>query len=441
MRPSRLMGLALCLCLCLAAACAPKQPPVYRGPQEIRDLARFPQDLTRLLGSDRDRPILGADEADAALAAWNARFFCSWHMSKPSIAKKDVDLMLRRKGRGWKNGTEKWTTQEWQAMRANAQLSSWPNVNRPGITVRSADLREMPTSVPRFTEPTAVAADNPFDYFQYSALPVGMPVLLCQKSADGRWYYVETPLASGWVRARDLAETGADFMRAWEGAAKMAVVQENVDLGGGEKAGIGVVLPAAGVSAVMVPVKDGSGMARMEAREVLQGGVEFFPLAMTPAGVARLGNLMMGQRYGWGGMLGLRDCSAMTRDLMTPFGVWLPRNSQAQARAGERVSLKELPSAAARERMVLDRGVPFASLDPPTGPVTRDVGRWMGRPAILPARWGIRVDEPEGEDNRLIIGRVVVTSMTPGSELPTLTNKSTIGDRFHTLTILGGAAR
>ncbi len=438
MRLFPLTGLLCCL-LCFAA-CAPRQSPVYRGPQEVRDLARFPQDLTRFLGSDRDQAILSAAEADSALAKWNERFFGSWHMSQPSISKRDVDMFLKRKARGWKNGTEQWTTAEWMAMRSNALLKSWPNVNRPGITVRDADLREMPTMLPRFSDPTPVPADHPFDDFQYSRLPVGMPVLLCQKSADGRWYYVETSLVAGWVLATDLAETSEDFMRTWEAAARMAVVQENVDLGG-DRAGIGVVLPAAGASAVMVPVKGKNGMARMEVRTLPEGSVECFPLTMTPANVARLGNLMMNQKYGWGGMLGLRDCSSMTRDLMTPFGVWLPRNSQAQARAGERISLKDLPSAPAREKVVLDKGVPFASLVTLKDHVVLYVGRWMGRPAIMHDLWGIRVDEPEGEDNRLIIGRIVVTSMTPGSELPNLTNDTTIGDRFHTLTTLGGGDR
>ena len=33
-------------------------------------------------------------------------------------------------------------------------------------------------------------------------------------------------------------------------------------------------------------------------------------------------------------MFGDRDCSALTRELLTPFGIWLPRNSVAQARTG-----------------------------------------------------------------------------------------------------------
>ena len=53
--------------------------------------------------------------------------------------------------------------------------------------------------------------------------------------------------------------------------------------------------------------------------------------------------------------------------------------------------------------------------------------------------WGVAVDEPKGEDQRLVIGRVVVTSITPGRELPNLHDGRTIGDRMHTVTILGNA--
>ncbi|MDO5537111.1 MAG: SH3 domain-containing protein, partial [Desulfovibrionaceae bacterium] len=361
---------------------------------------------------------------------------------KPSVARKDVDLMLRRKARGWKNGSRQWEDREWKAMRAGANLKTWPNVNRPGITLRATDLREMPTHQGRYSKATPDPAANPFDNFQYSRLPVGMPVLLCHMSADKRWYYAETPFACGWIDAKDLAPVSDSFAGMWESFAMAAVVRENVVLGGlGQSAGIGVVLPMSGESAVMVPVKGADGQARMQSAEVAPGSIEPMPLAMTPAAAARLGNAMMGQKYGWGGMLNLRDCSAMTRDLLTPFGIWLPRNSQAQARRGERIPLSALPSAAAREREVLQSGVPFASLVTLKGHVVLYVGRWKGRAAILHDLWGIRVDEPEGEDDRLIVGRIVVTSMTPGRELPNLHNKSTIGDRFHTLTILGGSPR
>ena len=45
------------------------------------------------------------------------------------------------------------------------------------------------------------------------------------------------------------------------------------------------------------------------------------------------------QPYGYGGLYDNRDCSAMTRDLFAPFGLYLPRNSSEQARGGKVVPL------------------------------------------------------------------------------------------------------
>ncbi len=429
----------LLLCAALLAACArPSGPPVYKGRTEIADLRNFPQDLTSYLGRDREKPILSASEAQAALDRYRRSYFMSWHMAKPSVSRKEASLMLQRRARGWKNGSVRWQDHEWAAMRANADMAAWPNINLPGVVIRATDLREMPTHLPRFDKPAPDPREYPFDYFQYTRLPVGFPVLLCHVSADNRWYYVETSLASGWVDAEDLALAGAPFMAAWESASWAAIVREKTVLGDtGETADIGTVLPRAGQDAVMVPVRMDDGQAGMVRADLAQGSCEAMPLAMTPAAVARLGNAVMGQHYGWGGTLGLRDCSALTRDLMTPFGIWLPRNSQSQAKAGDRVSLGGM-TAGQREATVLAQGVPFASLLTLKGHVVLYVGPWKGRPAILHDFWGIRVDEPPGEDNRLILGRVVVTSLTPGQELPTLHNRSTIGDRFHSLTVLGG---
>ena len=216
----------------------------------------------------------------------------------------------------------------------------------------------MPTHTPRFTKPTPDPHEDPFDYFQYSRLPIGMPVLLCHISKDRRWYYVETPLASGWVDAKDLAPVSEPFMAMWKSTKPGAIVRENVQLGAGQTADIGVVLPMPGSDTVLVPVKGANGEATFARVQLVPGSVEPMPLRMTPANVARLGNQMIGQKYGWGGMFGLRDCSAMTRDLMAPFGVWLPRNSQAQARAGERISLQGM-NARQKEVTVREKGVPL----------------------------------------------------------------------------------
>ena len=430
-----------CLVLCLVlAGCAgkPAQPPVYTGRCEIADLRLFPQDLTAYVKKDASSPILSPAEQNAALEEFRSTLFGAWHMKKPSISRRDASLMLNRKARGWKNGSVRWQDREWKAMRSNARMQTYPNINRPGIVVTSTDLREMPTHLPRFTEPTPDPEENPFDYFQYSRLPVGLPVLLCHRSADKRWYYVETSIACGWVDAKDVAPVTQTFMESWEASPLAAIVQEHTVLGAtGRVADIGVILPAAGVNAVMVPVKDKSGLAVAMRANVAPGAVEAMPLPMTEANVARLGNAMVGQKYGWGGMLDLRDCSAMTRDLMAPFGIWLPRNSLSQARSGRRIMLDGM-SIKEKEKAILRDGVPFLTLVWLRGHIMLYVGPYKGRPAIFHNVWGVRTVEGASDNERFVIGRAVVSSITPGSELRNLYRTTTFGDRVNSITVLGG---
>ena len=262
-------------------------------------------------------------------------------------------------------------------------------------------------------------------------------MLICHRSQDGAWYYVETPLVSGWVDAKDVATVSPAFEASWEGSRLGAIVREHVSLNGSE-AYIGTVLPMVSTSSVYVPVAGSDGSASPRAVPVPDGTVNTMPIAMTPANFARLGNQILGQHYGWGGMLGLRDCSAMTRDLMTPFGIWLPRNSRSQGRVGYPTSLAGM-SSAEKEATLQRSGVPFATLVVMNGHVVLYIGTYEGRPAIMHDLWGIRVDEPADEDQRLIIGRAVITTLTPGAEVPNLHNGRTIGESFHTMTVLGNA--
>ena len=123
------------------------------------------------------------------------------------------------------------------------------------------------------------------------------------------------------------------------------------------------MLPLNGESAegglrVLVPLKGPDGMARSAEVVLAKGDAAPKPLPLTPGNVAMVGNVMMGQRYGWGGMFGDRDCSALTRELFTPFGLWLPRNSGAQARMGVVQPMEDL-SAKEKEALILSNGVPF----------------------------------------------------------------------------------
>ena len=312
---------ALCSLL-LLAACGGKQIPPRDGIPSphlgtIRDMRNFPQDLTVFAQqAGADTPLLDSQAQAEQDARFNRIFFGPWDMRKTSIRKRDVEIYFR-KAKGYKYGDVRWTQDEWDAMRANAGLKSFPNTAMYGITVRNADLREMPSHTPRFSEPTPDPRINPFDYFQYSLLPVGTPVFIAHTSRDGNWYYVETPVAAGWVDANDIGIVDEAFEASYKTGSYVAVLRDNVLLPGSlaGQVNIGTVLPLAPSQsdntrlAVLVPVKNGS-RANVITLTLAHEDAAIKPLPMTPAQVALIGNVMMGQRYGWGGMFGDRDCSA-----------------------------------------------------------------------------------------------------------------------------------
>ena len=131
-------------------------------------------------------------------------------------------------------------------------------------------------------------------------------------------------------------------------------------------------------------------------------------------------------------MFGDRDCSALTRELFTPFGIWLPRNSVAQARTGA-VNMLEGMTTEEKEEQILRNGVPFLSLVGMRGHIMLYVGKYNGRPAIFHNVWGVRTVEGSDTDGRFVIGRAVVTSITPGAELKNLYRTTTFADRLRTL--------
>ncbi len=442
--------LAIFLSLFLAVSCAPKKrlgtATSTHDTAIIADVREIPQNLETFASSYGKRKLLLSANAQQQLyESFQRIYFGPWQMSKTSIKRGDVAASFK-KARGYKENGTPWSQEEWDAMRQNANLAAYPAMAMGAITIRNTDLRELPTSLMRLSKPVANVKDDPFDYFQYSLLPPGTPLLAAHKTMDGNWYYVECPIAGGWVRAADVRLVDDSFKSAWLTGNYAALIRDNVPLANGigqssgAKGGIGTVLPvtsrAPGYVNVLVPVAGSGEFAHTAEISLPPQQATIMPMPITAGNVAKIGNVMLGQSYGWGGMFGDRDCSSMLRDLFTPFGLWLPRNSVAQARRGSVIPLEGY-DAKEKERIILADGVPFLSLLGMRGHITLYVGQWRGRPAIFHNVWGVRIIKDGDDNERHVIGKAVITSITPGIELENLYRPVTFVDRLRTLTRLG----
>lgn len=419
----RLILLALALSLAILCGCGGPRPG-------IADLQHYPQDLTVYLRPETAALPLVPPETHAALDAdYDARFFAPWHAPAATLTAAEVSWGVAAYGgeQGYGENLQPLSPQEWSGLVAAQRMETYPSLARPAITVRNTSFRVLPTQRPFFRSPARPGEGYPFDYFQNSAVWAGTPLLVTHRSADGAWFFAEAGFAYGWLPAADIGWAGTKFRSAYESGRYAAILADEVSLQDEtgrflSHAHIGALFPAVAGSdqdlSLLVPARDADGEAVIRRARVAAPQAALKPLPLTPAGLARIANAMLGQPYGWGGLLENRDCSATLRDLFTPFGLWLPRNSRAQATsAGTLLDLADMTPDRKRS-ILLEEGIPFYTLVWLPGHIGLYLGPEAagGEPLLLHNLWGVRTRSWAGREGRALVGRLAVTSLHPGEE-------------------------
>ncbi len=444
----------LCLGLCLAflTACSGKGykpgataiPKYGTGPDSpIADVQKLPQDLKAYASKVSSGALLSSAEQTAEVAKFKRLFYWPWKQTKAGYSKRTYTGLFGS-ARGY-DGVNRWTSSAWDNLKYNANIAAYPNVQRPAIILRQTSLREMPTMRPRYSRPTPNPGQSPFDYFQYATLPMGLPIYVTQISRDKQWYFIENTIAGGWVQARDVAYVDPAFMKRYQSLPLAALTKDRVQIRGskGQSLGhahIGAVFPqasAGGTFSVLVPTVGSGGMAKIATALISSADIVTIPMPITAMNVAGVGNVMMGQTYGWGGAYENRDCSSMLRDMFTPFGISMPRNSRGQYRSGYEMSVAGLDDASKLQTIVA-QSKPFKTMIWMPGHIGLYLGTVNGQPVMFHNVWGVRVNEGPGHDDRHIIGRAVVTTLEPGKELPNLYNDQTLIRRIGGISVLPG---
>jgi len=422
-RRVRLLLLVLALALASLCGCGGTRPG-------IADLQRYPQDLTAYLRPETADLSLVPQETHAALNAdYDARFFAPWHAPAATLTAAEVCWGVAAYGgeQGYGENLQPLSPQEWSGLVAAQRMETYPSLARPALTVRNTSFRVFPTRRPFFRSPARPGEGYPFDYFQNSAVWTGTPLLVTHRSADGAWFFAEAGFAYGWLPAEDIGWAGKKFLASYETGLYAAILADEVTLLDEmgrflTQAHIGAVFPAEAGSdqslSLLVPVREADGEAVIRRARVAGHLAELKPLPLTPAGLARIANAMLGQPYGWGGLLENRDCSATLRDLFTPFGLWLPRNSRAQATStGTLLDLADMQPERKRS-ILLKEGIPFYTLVWLPGHIGLYLGPDAagGEPLLLHNLWGVRTFSWTGREGRALVGRLAVTSLHPGEE-------------------------
>lgn len=447
----RLPAYALLLVLALSLGCArpstvapPVAPSAAKGPGEVEDIRVLPQDLNAYLDpATADRPLFSKEQTALRMEGFLQEWLKPWYQTKPGPQRRDVEKIFQayEKHPGFGPRGVRHDPGSASALLAGADLRGFPNNVRKAITVKNTSQRGMPTNEPRFLDPSQPGEGYPFDYLQHTSLPPATPILVIHASRDGSWLYTESALTHGWMPATDVAYVDENVMREFSSPRLAAVVRDNVQVAEiGQGVDIGAIFPLAGPvdsggMTVSVPVRGASGLAELRRVRLPAGTAVAMPMVMTPRNVAAVGNQMMRQPYGWGGLDDRRDCSALTHDLYVPFGVYLPRNSASQAAYGGSVPLGDMPGEQ-KEATIISQGIPFATLVWMQGHIMVYVGQYKGRPVIFHNMWGFHTFSESGRDGRLVIGRAVVTTLRAGEEVPAVGPSHILLNRVRSISIL-----
>jgi len=309
----------------------------------------------------------------------------------------------------------------------NMMLATFPNLQQPAVVTRTTNLRSFPCSNPSFSIPEEIPF---FDNWQESLLSPNEPVHVLHKSQDKAWNFVVTGSHTcGWVQRDAIAYATPEFIAQWKTGQYVTPLCDNVPVVGNilaPLARVGQLIPLAQQQnstdnySVLTVVTNLEGYAVVKVSTIFKKHTTVMPLLATPNNMARMANSLMGQPYGWGGTEGYRDCSAILKDLFVPFGIWLPRNSVAQLKAGTFVSLEGLKNDQ-KEKVIREQGIPFFSLVYMPGHIMLYLGEKEGKVYVYNNLWSLRTQSPTGTTEKAILGKVVIMPLELSKEYSNIT--------------------
>lgn len=292
------------------------------------------------------------------------------------------------------------------------------------IAIDNLDLRALPTAEPLFYNHNIVGEGYPFDNLQETAIFIGMPLYIIKESKDKIWSLVISSDAIGWVKTAGIIRVNESFIKKWLNAANNGLVAMTKEqaITDAKKTNYGVAyngntLPLLAETGddykVLIPIRGNRGYASTKEVILSKNYSVKMPMQLTPHNMIGIIKNQLGKPYGWGSQLFNYDCSAETKALFTPFGFYLPRNSQNQAEAGNKVAILDKLSSQERENYLIKNGHKFMTLVQIPGHILLYLGNYPNPDSkdheIVPLSyqniWGMRTP---ANDSRSVIGGAVI---------------------------------
>lgn len=352
---------------------------------------------------------------------FDENYYRPWSYTAASICTQDAQWPIRAFQGGYGSNLKPVDPQWLNEMSLQSNFQAYSTVNQYAMTTKWMNIRTFPTHKPLYRNPTLPGEGFPFDLLQNSSVGFNEPLFISHYSQDGGWAYVFTNNASGWVESNGIVPVTAAQILSVREKPKVFMTEDRVPLYDKNNrfivySRVGMVLPLLREDDhyfyLLFFYPDGNRGELTVPKHAAHVGFHLF----NKEDMTKIANQMLRNTYGWGGMFEERDCSSMIREMLTPFGIWLPRNSASQAKKGEVISLKELTNAQ-KIALIKERGVPFETILYKKGHVLLYIGTFNDTVMVMHNIWGIRTIDPKGQKGRVIIGKAVISTLELGSDV------------------------
>lgn len=379
---------------------------------DIADLKQIPQDVLHFAAK--------ADlNSSTASSGYEKGYFSVWHNDALySTVLKTWQFKLYMNGDGFGENLKPLEAWHLDKIASESNFEEFGKVNKKALSAAHLDLRVFPTNRPYFKNPSLAGEGYPFDYFQNSTVFIGEPIVVSHYSKDGSWAYVFSSYASGWIRANEFILVDDEQVLKLEESKRVFIFKDAQSLffengAFAFESKIGASFALVGESeknySVLAPYQGRMQILLISKSISSVGYLDFNKIGSVAHDISRT-------NYGWGGYAGQRDCSSTLRDMFAPFGIWLPRNSYEQSRIGKIYDLKNM-SDLEKIETIKKYAIPFKTLLYKAGHIMLYVGEHNGDIVIFHNVWGIKTIDAKGQEGRVIVGGIVLSSLQFGKEL------------------------
>ncbi len=397
----------------------------------IEDISTLPQN-TEAYASNIE--AVGIERLKEFDENYNKIYFKPWHIERFQYTKEESMWGFAYEKMDVYGQNYRLLPKEWfEKLKQNSNFEEFDKSRLYGISIRNSDLRVLPTDKPLFFDPQKAGEGYPFDYNQNSSVYLNTPLFISHYSKDRAWVFAQTPFAAGWLDARDIALISDETLQEFQTNDYAIALKDNFPLYLDDGSFIEYIKLG-----TIFPIKEGNYMIIGKSGEInyiKDDNIVKKPISFDSENIHNVIEELKNEPYGWGGLSGTRDCSSMTRDFFSPFGIYLNRNSSGQIKNGNYIDLENL-SSKEKKVAIIKTAEPFKTLLYAKGHIMLYAGHIEDEPVIFHQFWGIKTLNFFNQEGRFIVGEAAFTSLEPGKEISNFDEKSSLLKRIKGMVIV-----